>query len=347
MDENHQDKTESKPTATEDKSTPSSLSLQDQRGVDQLQNNQIEDTIKQLRDRGYKVTEEYSNTGQLSKVSGEHSPRKTLWDWLQLLVVPLLIFFLGIGFTWVQNQTSLQIAKDNRAQDLQIARDTQEEATLKAYLDDMTTLLLDKKLGSQAVADKVASADAAVVAQAKTLTALSRLTDGRRKGRLLIFLDEAQLIGFSDGYGKLHNPIINLVGADLRHADLSGALLSYADLSIADLSGADLSYADLHHAVLIGAHLAGADLRYAHLESARLALADLRHADLRDAHLGFAHLGLAHLDGADLSGADLSGADLSYAHLGGVAGLTQQQLDQVHYCGNATLPPGLVCHRLP
>src|SRR5215467_12624612 len=106
MDENHQDKTESKLTATEDKVTSSSTSPQDQRGKEQLQNNQMEKTIKQLRDRGYKVTEEYSPTGQLSKVSGEYPQRKTLWDWAQLLIVPLLIFFLGIGFTWVQYQSS-------------------------------------------------------------------------------------------------------------------------------------------------------------------------------------------------------------------------------------------------
>ena len=47
----------------------------------------------------------------------------------------------------------------------------------------------------------------------------------------------------------------NLSGADLRHADLSGA-----NLIDANLIGADLRHADLRHANLIGANLIDADL---------------------------------------------------------------------------------------
>jgi hypothetical protein len=274
MDENHQDKTESKLTPTEDKSTPASLPLPDQRGTDQLQKNHMEETIEQLRDRRYQVTEEYSNSGQRSKVSGEHPQRKTLWDWLQLLVIPLLLVCLGIGFTWGQHQTSLQIAKD-----------AQEEATLKAYLDDMTTLLLDRQPRSQYVADKLVGADA-VVARAKTLTALRRLTDPRLKAIVVQFLYGARLIGY--------------YSCD----DTCPVAPAVIDLSGADLSGADLSGVHLH-----GVHLSG--------------------ATLSDVNLSF-----DRLDGATLSSANLSGAQ----HL------TQQQLDQVHSCRNATLPQGLACH---
>ena len=330
MDENHQDKTESKLTATEDKSTSSSSSPQDQRGIDQLQNNQMEDIIKQLRDHGYKVTEEYSNTG-LSKVSGEHPQRKTVWDWLQLLIVPLLIAGLGIGFTWVQNQTSLQIAKD-----------TQEEATLKAYVDDMTTLLLDKKLGSQAVADKVASDEAAVIARAKTLIVLRRLTDPRRKARVVQFLYEAHLIGYpSCNTCPVAPAVIDLNSADLRGADLINADLRGADLSSANLIDA----VDLSEAYLSFAHLSDANLNVANLSGANLVGADLNSAHLSEAYLNGADLNSAHLNGAHLNGANLNGADLSSADLNGAQGLTQQQLDQVYSCKNATLPQGLTCHR--
>jgi len=294
MDENHQDKTESKLTPTEDKSTPASLPLPDQRGTDQLQKNHMEETIEQFRDRRYQVTEEYSNSGQRSKVSGEHPQRKTLWDWLQLLVIPLLLVCLGIGFTWGQHQTSLQIAKD-----------AQEEATLKAYLDDMTTLLLDRQPRSQYVADKLVGADA-VVARAKTLTALRRLTDPRLKAIVVQFLYGARLIGYysCDDTCPVAPAVIDLSGADLSGADLSGVHLHGVHLSGATLSDVNLSFAHMYGATLSGAYMS-----------------------------------FDRLDGATLSNANLSSANLS-----GAQHLTQQQLDQVHSCRNATLPQGLACH---
>jgi hypothetical protein len=95
---------------------------------------------------------------------------------------------------------------------------------------------------------------------------------------------------------------INLRGADLSDADLSGAYLRGAYLRDADLSGAYLRDADLSGAYLRGAYLRDADLSGAYLRGA-----DLRGADLSD----------ANLRGADLSGAGLSGADLSKANLSG------------------------------
>jgi hypothetical protein len=68
---------------------------------------------------------------------------------------------------------------------------------------------------------------------------------------------------------------INLSGADLSRADLSGAGLSWADLSRADLSLANLSGANLSRANLSGANLSGADLSRADLSWANLSGADL------------------------------------------------------------------------
>ena len=103
--------------------------------------------------------------------------------------------------------------------------------------------------------------------------------------------------------------------ADLRGADLYGAVLRDADLRSANLYGADLSGADLRGADLYGADLRSANLRDANLRSADLSGADLRDADLygavlRDADLRSANLRDANLRSADLSGADLRDADL-------------------------------------
>ena len=81
--------------------------------------------------------------------------------------------------------------------------------------------------------------------------------------------------------------------------------------------GIDLRGADLRDAYLSGADLRGANLRDADLRGAYLRDADLRGADLRDADLRGAYLSGANLRGADLGDADLRAADLIGADLSG------------------------------
>ena len=71
---------------------------------------------------------------------------KTLWDWLQLLIVPAIL--IGVTFAWSATQTR----SDNRREDRRIAADraaaeeARQDATLQGYLDQMSGLMLDKKL---------------------------------------------------------------------------------------------------------------------------------------------------------------------------------------------------------
>ena len=87
-----------------------------------------------------------------------------------------------------------------------------------------------------------------------------------------------------------------LIGADLREANLTGAVLGEAFLRKADLSGASLFNAMLFYADLRVANLCGADLYGADLYGADLRGADLRGADLRGANLCSANLCDAKLD---------------------------------------------------
>ena len=353
------------PMATVNKSTPSSLSPQNQRGTDRLQNNQ----------------EEYNDTGQLSKVGREHPQRKTWWDWVQsiaqLIAVIAIPLILGIA-TITFNAQQANNAKEQHKIDQVSADNQQQEATLQAYLDDMTKLIFDDKLGSQAVADKATSTEAAIVARAKTLTVLSRLANPQRKARVVQFLYESNLIGYYDPTHTFrHNPIIDLKSADLSSADLSGANLFGADLSgvnlhfanlrnanlscaslsggktlcailsNANLSGAILSNANLSGATLSSADLKGADLSSADLSGAFLNGATLSNANLSNANLSSATLRGAFLNGAILHNANLVGANLSGAKLRDAKGLAQQQLDQVYTCKGAILPQGLTCHKQP
>jgi hypothetical protein len=145
----------------------------------------------------------------------------TLWDWIKLLIVPAVIAGVGIWFNHQQREREQYIA-EQRAQD----------AALQAYLDQMSQLLLDKDrpLRQSEEGDEVRT-----LARAPTLTVLSRL-DGERKGSVLRFLSESNLI-------TKNQVIINLKGANLQGANLSWTHLTGADLSDANMSNANLSYA--------------------------------------------------------------------------------------------------------
>jgi tetratricopeptide (TPR) repeat protein len=104
----------------------------------------------------------------------------------------------------------------------------------------------------------------------------------------------------------------DLVLADLRDANLTGAKLQRANLSQARLDGAVLRGADLRFTSLQGASLRGADLR-----GAQLLGTDLRQSDLSGAQLDPGALERSHWDGA----LGLDAGVLSYAalHNAGVA----------------------------
>ena len=72
---------------------------------------------------------------------------KRLWDWLQMLVVPLLVALIGVLFTAVQQDARQQQLEEQRASaQLQIEEQRRQEAALQTYLDVMRDLLLDEGL---------------------------------------------------------------------------------------------------------------------------------------------------------------------------------------------------------
>ena len=287
---------------------------------------------------------------------------KTLWDWLQLLIVPLALAVIGFAFTLQQDarQQKIEDERDRRAQEIEeqraqaeraIQEERAEHATLQAYLDQMGTLLLDRNLRA---ADE--NSDVRRVARARTLVVLDALGPTRQE-RVLRFLHEAELIRPTS---PNEQPVITLKYASLENVELPHRiLLKGANLQQADLSGSDLTDIDFRGTYLAGAHLEEAKLERAELQGADLSGAflsgaDLSGADLTDVDLSNAE-GLweegtylwkrgAGLNDADLSNANLSGADLSNANLSGAnlkgADVTEEQLAKCASLEGATMPNG-------
>ena len=198
---------------------------------------------------------------------------KTLWDWLQLLIVPVVLSLITVVFAWQQDIRQDQIESKRANAERELARERAQDEALQAYLSQMGSLLLEKDLRTSEEDSEVRT-----LARARTLTVLGRL-DPSRKTAVYQFLVDSDLVQSIDE----RDPIISLNGADLGGANVSDANLRNADLNGADLNGADLSEADLYKADLSGANLRFASLILADLRWANLSEANLRNANLHDA----------------------------------------------------------------
>jgi uncharacterized protein YjbI with pentapeptide repeats len=219
-------------------------------------------------------------------------PAKTVWDWLQLLVIPLCLAVAAYALNVAQTDRAQrsaerrakidqQLAAEQRAADRQLAAEQHRDDVLEAYLEQMSKLILDRNLNQSRPGAEVRE-----VAQTLTVNVLESLdvhvlgsldVDGRRKGVVLHFLAEAGLIESGD-------PIVLLQDANLHGVELHGHLVR-ADLSNADLHDADFSGARLASLTMTSATLRGANFTHAKLTHAQLAATDLTHANFATARI--------------------------------------------------------------
>ena len=220
---------------------------------------------------------DHSWTGFAAReIRSDIAPEKTLWDWLDLLVVPVV---LAVGVFFLEGS--------RKRAEREVEGDRQRQQVLDAYLAYISKLLLDKQLS-----DAKDATPAREVARTRTLTAL-RLLDGKRKAQILQFLYEARLIDAT--------PVIDLNGADFREALLDEATLSGAELRGVYFTGASIRHAMLKGADLRGSDFANVDFHSSNLTDARLVQAWLDNADLRTAILTNADLSEVRLDNVKMS----------------------------------------------
>lgn len=191
---------------------------------------------------------------------------KTFWHWLELILVPAAIA-LGILLL-----NSLEKRRDRR---IRIEADRRD--ALERYYDRMKDLILNHGLLTSAKGDP-----ARVLAQALTYATVREL-DGNRKGDVLRFLHNAQLIRRGDSK-------VSLVSANFSNAVLVNTNLENAELSLC--------------------HFRGADFRRARLKGANLYAADMGRANMSNACLEDAVLAHANFDDADLQGTQFDGAQV-------------------------------------
>lgn len=267
-------------------------------------------------------------------------PAKTLWDLLQLLIVPLMLAAAAFALNSAQTNRDRKQAERSAARERASAADLAREETLRTYLQQMSGLMTT---GGRA------TADTQTLAQTLTLVALRRL-DGVRKGLVVQFLIEADLIekeslidaakppGGADaprpvrscgGPGQASCRRIG-VSVSLAGADLQGAVIpslgtaSQAAFGVSasgrpvepgpSFDFADLRNADFHRLTLPLVTFFGADLRGANFSDARLVWTSFSSACLSGARFDGAEVaGFADFSATDGLGVDFSNAQLAKA----------------------------------
>jgi uncharacterized membrane protein len=280
---------------------------------------------------------------------------KTLWDWMKLLLVPIILALGGLLFTQMDRLNSTRAQRLDRER-LQVDRAQAQNAlelNRRGQITDRFTRAIDQlgkvdDYGNKQVEIRVGG-----------IYALEQIARDSEEDYwpimevLAAYLRQnAPWIPEEDQQGEELSPApdIRAITDVLRRrnsyfgrGEADPLDLSLTNLSGANFLGANFSRTNLSRTNLSRAELQGAELQYANLQGADLREADLREADLRGAWLQGADFQGANLQYANLQGADFQGANLQYANLQGadlssVQSLTQEQLEEAVGNYDTTLP---------
>lgn len=281
------------------------------------------------------------------KVKNTGFETKTLWDWMELLIIPLVLVIGAFLLNKSERETERKLATERIEEDRRVAEEQreedrrvaeihsrleheitishQQEVALQAYFDRMSELLIEKKLrttNDEEVRD---------VARARTVSAM-RWLNTERNNLVIQFLREAKLI--TD-----ENSILN--GADMHNMDLR-------ELDLRDIY---LQKTYLSQANLEGVILSGANMRQASLSDANLQRAFLSELNLTGAILMNANFEEAIIWDVNFTGSLLSSANFKKAHLNNVilenvnligTNITPEQIKGVKSFKGATMPDGTI-----
>lgn len=254
---------------------------------------------------GYSYT--WTGFAEYTNAKGEIQQAKTLWDWLQLLGIPIVLAVVAFFFSRAERNAERNDADRRDKIQREVSLDQTRESALQAYFDRMTELILDRNLHGALPENEIHS-----IVRGRTRAVLSQL-DGRRKGTVVQFLYAADLLGSvvpHEPETTRKVPIVYLGEAtDLNQVILSRSTLWGINLELTDMKEAILTGIDLFGAILSGVNLSGATM-----SGVNLCQADLRVANLSGIKASGSVFAAADLRGANLKGAKFSD-DVNYHNI--------------------------------
>lgn len=282
-------------------------------------------------------------------------PDKSIWQWMEILLVPSLLLFVGESLRRAEhNRQESEKQREQFRQEfeaLEARRRNEEryrEETVRKYFDDMAYLMVKEgllELVQSVEPEKPETNEDSGeptpplepdpeklverlknpvwrMAQTRTITVLRRMAYQR-------IVDND-----SSSESTVDVQRVNEILDFLRDTKLItgvASLLYNANLRNINLQGADLRGVNLSHSALDRADLSGAQLQAANLSNVEMRSANLSHAVCSETNLYEAHLSSANLIGANLGSAILCEATLILAELNNAilpnAILTNAKLD--------------------
>jgi uncharacterized protein YjbI with pentapeptide repeats len=248
---------------------------------------------------------------------------KTLWDWLQLLIIPAALALGGYIFNITISRNDQRNTQDN-----------QQEVALQSYLDRMSELLLEKKLRVSQPDDEVRN-----VARARTLTTLRKLNIERKTVLIrfiyeshlfdIVSLDDADLSGIN-----LRN--IPLKNFEIHYATLTHAFLENFNIENSNFNDSNFSYTTFNDIKVISSELQNVNLSHTKIFNMEFDRCSLIGADL-----SYAMLSNVILKDTDLRNTNLTNVRLINVDLTGT-NVTPEQLVQISSLEGATMPDGSI-----
>lgn len=211
--------------------------------------------------------------------------KKTLWDWLQLLIIPLM---LALGAFYLNSASESSRVQEQIKQEI-----------LTDYFSKMQGLIVETKKSKQTPGYKESNSEERLLtefrptAQALTLSVLEQL-DGKRKGKVIIYLAESQLITV-DNNKPYSQPEINLYGANLK-----GMVLN------------DVNQVETVNKRRLGVAITGADITDSTIKNVRLFVgSQLRESKFIQANLTDVYFTDADMQGVQFIKSQMTGVDFS------------------------------------
>ena len=104
---------------------------------------------------GYCFNWAWTGLGSYTLPNSNFQGGKTLWDWMQLLIIPAVLAIAGYVFTLTTSENERRATEQRSRDERDTTLDNQREAALQDYIDKMSELLLEKKLRESQQDDEV------------------------------------------------------------------------------------------------------------------------------------------------------------------------------------------------